>query len=238
VLLARRSDPRPRPVPGRAPAWQRRLRRQRRGLAAVLAAASAVALGTALHPAAAPTTSVVVARHDLTPGTAITDADVATEPRPVTGLPADVLTSPAGAVNRTVAFPVRSGEPVSARHVVGAGLLAASGPGTVAATVTLADPAAVSLVQAGDLVDVIAATAASTGDGGATTAAASSVVASRVRVLVSPGAGATSSGGLLGSTPSTTASRTTLVLATSSDQALALACAAVGARLSVVVLGS
>ena len=183
-----------RPVPGRAPAWQRRYRRHRRVLAALLAAVVTWGVVSGLHPPAPVTLAAAVARHDLVPGSVLRADDVALEARPAIALPADVLADPAAVVGRTVAFPVRSGEPLSARHVVAAALLGALGPGLVATPVTLADPAAAALVSAGDVVDILSATS---GSGGSATSQ-STVVASRVHVLVAPAASRTGSGGLLG----------------------------------------
>ncbi|MFN8167614.1 MAG: RcpC/CpaB family pilus assembly protein [Candidatus Nanopelagicales bacterium] len=229
-----RVDPRTSPtVPGRAPAWQRRYRRHRRVLAALLAGVVVWGVLAAVRPAPAATASGVVARHDLVPGSTLTADDLVVEQRPAAALPADAVVDPAALTGRTVAFPVRAGEAVSARHVVAAALLFALGPGLVASPVTLADAASASLVSAGDVVDVLAATTGSTGG-----AADSSVVASRVRVLVAPSPGSGSGGGGLLSAPAADPrGGSVLVLATTTAQALALARAAVGSRLSLVLHG-
>lgn len=229
--LARRPSAAPsRAVPGRAPAWQRRYRRHRRALAAVLAAVVVWGVVSAVRPSPAPTSAVVVARHDLVPGAALRAEDLAVEQRPAAAQPADAVADAAAVSGRTVAFPVRAGEVVSARHVVAGALLSALGPGLVAAPVVLADPASASLVAAGDVVDVLAATS-----GGADGVARSSVVASRVRVLVAPTPASGSSGGLLSAPSGDARGGSVLVLATTTEQALALARAAVGARLSLAL---
>ena len=217
-------------MPGRPPAWQRRLRRHRRVLAAVLATVVVGSLASALHPASEPTAAVVVAARDLVPGSMLTADDLVVAERPSAAAPADPVPDPAGAVGRTVASPVRAGEVLRARDVVSPGLVAGLGPGMRATPVRLADDGAASLVRAGDSVDVLAAYA---GDG--TAGAAASVVASGVRVLVAPAPATGGSTSLLGGAPASTVSGAVLVLATTPAQALDLARAGAGARLSVAL---
>ena len=221
------------PVPGRAPAWQRRFLRHRRLAAALLAGVVVWSTTTALRPPAPESTTVVTARHDLAPGSTLTDADLVVATRPVSLLAADAVTDPRSVASRVVAFPVRAGETLRERDVVGRTLLDALGADVVAAPVRLSDDAALASVRPGDLVDVVAARGA---DGSRPASAV--VVAARVRVLT-VGAGSASSGsGLLGSTSSTAAPPPVLVLATTSAQALDIAAAAVGARLSVILRAS
>jgi Flp pilus assembly protein CpaB len=227
------SAPEPRRVPGRAPAWQRRFRRHRRLLAAALAGVVVWGVTSELRPAGPPTAPALVAARDLVPGSVLAEGDLQVLERSTAALPADAATTIGSVVGRTVAFPVRAGEALTARHVVGRDLLEALGPGMVATPVTLADAAAGALVSRGDLVDVLAAAS-----GAASGAPTSSVVASRVRVLVAPAREPASSGGLLGAPAGTASSGTaSLVLATTTEQALALARAAVGSRLSLTVRG-
>lgn len=190
---------------------------------------------TTVHPPAPPTVPVLVAQRDLVPGTVVSDDDVRAVPRPVDAVPVDVVSDPAAVVGRTVSFPVRSGEPMAARHIVGVELLATLGPGMVATPVTLADPGAAALVSRGDVVDVLAAA-----PGSATGTPTAAVVASRVRVLIAPTVPAAAAGGLLGSGGSAAgaAASSALVLATTTEQALAIARAAVGSRLSLTLRGA
>jgi Flp pilus assembly protein CpaB len=203
-------------------------------LAAALAGVVVWGVVSAVRPSPAPTVPTLVATTDLVPGAVVREDDVALEPRPVAARPIDAA-APDAVVGRTVAFPVLAGEPLSARHVVGAELLAALGPGLVATPVALADPVAGALVARGDVVDVLAAVS-----GAATGTPSSSVVASRVRVLVAPVAGVGSETGALGALGSGTELRgsSALVLATTTEQALALARAAVGSRLSLTIRAS
>jgi Flp pilus assembly protein CpaB len=226
-------------VPGRAPLWRRRLLRHRRALAAVLAALLAWSLTTALRPPTAQMVPVLVAARDLMPGTVLSDADVAAAALPPQAVPADAIqsTDATGAstlAGRTVVVPVRAGEPVLARQLLTSSLLAGYGPDVVATPVRLSDDASVSVLRPGDLVDVVAAVAAGAGAEGGSTA---TVVASRVRVLLAGTHGSSDSGGGALSALGSGADRSSsvVVLATTQQQGLALARAAVGARLSVLL---
>ena len=121
--------------------------------------------------------------------------------------------------------------PSSARHLLTAGLLSGYGDDVVATPLRLADASALAVLRPGDVVDVIAAAAGSSASG---TAGEASVVAARVRVLLTSASGAGEPGtGFLAMPASTDVS--SVVLATTSPQALAIARAAVGSRLSVVL---
>jgi pilus assembly protein CpaB len=198
----------------------------------VLAGVMVWSLGTALRPPAPATSPVAVAARDLVPGTSLTAGDVVTVDRLREALPEDAAAGPDSLLGHVVAFPVRAGEPLVARHLLGSALLASLGPGLVATPVRLADESATSVLQPGDLVDVIAASASEVGS-----RASAGVVASRVRVLVA-GPPSTVDGGLLGGTTAPTRDAGLLVLATTSQQAVEIARAGVGARLSVSIRAS
>lgn len=220
-------------VPGRPPAWRRRLHRHRGPLAALLAALLVWSLTAALRPAPPSTVPVLVATRDLPPGTRLSESDLAVAQRPEESRPAD---SPAGAealVGRTVVVPVLAGEPVLARHLLTGALLAGYGDDVVATPVRLSDDAAAAVVRPGDVVDVVAATPGDVASGGRAV-----TVASRVRVLLAGGEAVDSGGGGLLSAPSTSGgSGAVLVLATTTAQALEVARAAVSSRLTVVLRG-
>jgi Flp pilus assembly protein CpaB len=228
------SRPDPARIPGRAPAWQRRYRRHRRALAAVLAGVVVWGVTSELRPPDPATGPALVAVRDLAPGALLGAADLQVVQRDLAALPVDAARGPDEVVGRTVSFPVRAGEPLTARHVVGGGLLEALGPGLVATPVALADAASGSLVSRGDLVDVLAAAS-----GAATGSPTASVVASRVRVLVAPAREQGATGGLLGAPAAAGGDAGAgLVLATTTEQALAIARAAVTSRLSLTIRGA
>lgn len=186
-------------------------------------------LTSTLRPAPPELMTVVVAARDLAPGTTITSGDLATATVPAQLLARDAGTDPATVLGRRVVVPLLAGDPVLVRHLLTASLLAGYGPGTVAAPLRLADESALAVLRPGDLVDVIAASSVgSVGSSGDRAA----VVAARVRVLLT-GSTASSGGGMLSA--QTTGAPPSVVLATTSAQALEIARAAVGSRLSVVL---
>lgn len=141
----------------RAVSWHRRL------VAAGLAAA-AVALGlTALEPDPPPSSTVQTAARDLPAGTRLDAGDLRPVDFPDDAVPAGSAASATGLVGRVLAAPVRRGEPLTDRRVLGRALLAAYGERLVAAPVRVADPGVLEFVRVGSRVDVLAAE--NTGDG-------------------------------------------------------------------------
>lgn len=146
---------------------------RRRPLAALL---SAVAVAAGIHAATAPppaTVEVAVAARDLAAGTVLAPGDL----RRVGFAPGSV---PAGAsydaVGRTLAAPLRAGEPVTDVRVVGPALTEGY-PGLSAVPVRLPDAGMAGLLRVGDVVDLVSADPQG---GGA------SVVATGVPVLAVP----------------------------------------------------
>ncbi len=173
--------------------------------------------------------TVVVAARDLAPGTTITSGDLVTTSVPAPLRAGDASADPATMVGRRVVVPLLAGDPVLARHLLTASLLEGYGPGTVATPLRLADESALAVLRPGDLVDVIAASALGSAGSSGDRAA---VVAARVRVLLT-GTTASGGGGMLSA--QTSGAPPSVVLATTSAQALEIARAAVGSRLSVVL---
>jgi Flp pilus assembly protein CpaB len=126
---------------------------RRRPLAALCVAVAAVAGVHAARPPAGPTVAVTVAARDLASGTVLAPRDLV-----VRRYPADVapLGSDPRAVGRTLAAPVRRGEPVTDVRIVSRSLVSAY-PDRVALPVRIADADAVSLVRVGDHIDLVAA---------------------------------------------------------------------------------
>ena len=196
----------------------------------VAAALAGVAtFGIASAAAAPPPTTrpALVATRDLAPGTRLRAGDVAAEPREADTLPADAVSPDDVLTGRVLATAVRAGEPVRTRDVVASRFVHGLGDDLVATPVRLTDGSASALLAPGDVVDVLAATGADTGAPGD-----ARVVAADVRVLLA-GVSSTSDS-VLGGT-GTTSDGALLVVATTRQQALDLARAAAGSRLSVTL---
>ncbi len=166
---------------------------RRRPLAVLLVV---VAVLAGVRAASAPpltTASVLVAARDLPGGTPLTARDLVARPLPPESVPQGTTADLAVLVGRTLAAPVRRGEPVTDVRVVGDGLLAGY-PARVAVPLRIADPGAVRLLRVGDRVDVVATDPA---DGRAEVASADAPVVALPR-SPRPGADAsTLSGGAL-----------------------------------------
>lgn len=190
---------------------RRSVLRRRRLLAALLVA---VAVAAGLQAAAGPppaTTRVLVAARHLPAGTTLGGDDLARRDVPSGLLPAGLVADPTG---RTLATPVRAGEPVTDVRLLGESLLAAY-PDLVAVPVRLPDPVAVSLLRPGSLIDLFATDPQGGG---------SRLLVAGARVLAIPGSrGESAAGPLTG---------TVVLLGVTPDQRLDLTDALVGDFLS------
>ncbi len=189
----------------------------------------------ALEPPPPPSAEVVVAAHDLLPGTALAGSDVRVARLPPALVPSNVFSTPRDVTGRVVTGAVRAGEPLTDVRVVSPGLVNGLEQGHVAMPIRLMDAATAALLRPGDIVDVVAVVGVDAlGVTGAEesfdppTAAlpSAAVVAAGVRVLSvpQPGEGSVALDGAL------------VVLSTSHQEALDLAAAAVSGPLSVVLL--
>jgi Flp pilus assembly protein CpaB len=151
------SSTEPPPLADRRTRLHRAVRRtvlaRRRPLAALCASVAVLAGVQAARPSGPRTVAVTVAAHDLDSGTVLTARDVAVARLPVGEVPRGVEER---AVGRTLAAPMRQGEPVTDVRLVAPALLAGY-PGRVAVPVRVADADAVSLLRVGDRVDLVAA---------------------------------------------------------------------------------
>lgn len=166
----------------RAVSWHRRL------LAAALTAA-AVAFGlSAVVPEPPPTEVVLAAASDLAGGATLHAGDLRELRLPPDAVPAGTLRPGEQIEGRTIAGPVRSGEPLTDVRLVGPALLSGYGAGVVAAPVRIADAAVARLLRAGDVVDVLAAETSLVGQttGQPTSAGPARVIAAGARVLSVP----------------------------------------------------
>jgi len=164
-------------------AIRRTIMLRRRLLAAVLASAAVLAGIRATAAPAPPSDWVVVAAHDLEAGVVLgaddlTRAAFADGTAPAGAAPVEV------ALGRTLAAPLRQGEPVTDVRLVGAGLLKGY-EGLVAVPIRIPDPGVVGLVKVGDRVNLLATDPR----GGGT-----DVVAADVPVLALPAAAEADSG--------------------------------------------
>lgn len=132
---------------------RRGLLRRRRVVAAVFAGLAVLSAIRAAAPPPTPTEEVLVASRDLATGTVLTGSDLLRTRLPAGAVPTGVV---ADAVGRTLAAPVRRGEPVTDVRLVGPGLTAGAA-GLVAMPVRLPDAGMVDLLQVGDRIDLLGA---------------------------------------------------------------------------------
>ncbi|MGH3773491.1 MAG: SAF domain-containing protein [Pseudonocardiaceae bacterium] len=119
------------------------------GLAAVLA----------LAPGRGPATgdTVVVAARDLTPGTVLGASELTLRALPAPLVPDGTARSPTSVLGRTLAAPVRRGEPLTDVRLTGSDLTrtVTTNPDAVSVPLRLADPGVATLLHPGATVDVV-----------------------------------------------------------------------------------
>lgn len=101
--------------------------------------------------------AVVVAAHDLQPGVVLTSQDLEISEREAGAVPEGTQTSVASVAGRTLAGPMRAGEPLTDVRILGP-RLAESAAGMEDARIVplrLADPGVAGLLREGDRVDVL-----------------------------------------------------------------------------------
>lgn len=141
---------------GRRVDVQRLIQRHRRGLAAVLAAGSVVALWAALKPPATPVRPVVVAAGHLVPGQRLGPEDLTIVEVAAGLLPADAADDPGDLSGQVVASAIGRGEPVTRSRLLAPANLAAP-PGRAIIPVRFEDAAATGLLSEGQRIQVVAA---------------------------------------------------------------------------------
>jgi Flp pilus assembly protein CpaB len=194
---------------------RRVLLRFRRPIGAVLAALVVYAVIETVAPETPQQAPVVVAAHDLSAGVTVSPSDVRVVELPPGVAPDSSARSIEDVVGRLVAGPMRGGEVLTDRRLVGPSLLAGYPAGLVAAPVRINDSDAAGLLQVGDRVDVYAARRDSS---------PADLVAAAARVVTLPRSSDDSSTGAL------------VVLAVSAAEAAVLAQASATAPLSVALL--
>ena len=199
-------------------AARRAVLRRRRLLSALFAAAAVLAGVRAVSPAPPATEGVLTAAHDLSSGMVLEADDLVTRQLPDGSAP-DGLASGNDVIGRTVAAPLRRGEPVTDVRLVGPSLLDGY-PGMVAVPVRIPDAGAAALLEVGDRVDLLATDPTGT--------APAVVVAPAAQVIAMPAADEGTSG--IGSV-----SGRLIVVATSQGIAGELAAQAVRGFLSLAL---
>ncbi|MDQ3764064.1 MAG: SAF domain-containing protein [Actinomycetota bacterium] len=128
----------------------------RRVAAAVLVGLAAV---LALIPDQRSSTedAVVVAARDLTPGTVLEASGITLRGLPAQAIPDGAARTPAAVLGRTLAAPVRRGEPLTDVRLTGPDLARAvsTNPDAVSVPLRLADPGVAALLHPGAAVDVV-----------------------------------------------------------------------------------
>jgi Flp pilus assembly protein CpaB len=154
-------------------AVRRAVLRRRRSLAALCAAGAVAAAVHATAPPPPATTSVLAAARDLPAGVALQPDDIVSVELADDAVPEGVVTD---AVGRTLAAPLREGEPVTDVRLVGTELAAAH-PELATLPVRFPDAGLAALLEVGDRIDLVATDPQS---GGA------HVVATDVLVMATP----------------------------------------------------
>ncbi|MFA4082965.1 SAF domain-containing protein [Mycobacteroides salmoniphilum] len=162
----------------------------RTALARRLAAAILVLFAAVLAFRPDPTsdrTDVVVAVHDLLPGTILTGDDVRLEKRSTTILPEGASTNTGTVVGATLAGPVRRGEMLTDLRVLSPRLAeSAAGRDARIVPVPLDDAATLDMIRTGDIVDILTVADHGPGAPDATPPEPAVLATGAVVVLVSP----------------------------------------------------
>jgi Flp pilus assembly protein CpaB len=137
--------------------WPRALALRRLVAGALVLLAAALALLP--HPAASPTVPMLVAAHDLAPGSILTAADVRVARVPGALRPAAALGAADEVSGRVLAGTATTGEAITGARLVGPEntRLTTADRDAVAVPVRLADPAVADLLVPGTRVDVVTA---------------------------------------------------------------------------------
>lgn len=189
--------------------------RHRRVLGALLAALAVLVLVETLSPATPSLQAVVMTARDVRSGTTLAGSDLTVQQVPRGLVPSGAASALGEVLGRVVAGPMRAGETVTDRRLLGRSLLSGYPPGLVATPVRIRDAPVVDLLQVGDEISVYAA---------GRDASYADLVVERVPVVTLPQVDdQAQQGGLV-------------VLAVTAQQAAALAEASATAPLSVALL--
>lgn len=138
------------------PDWTRTVAARRAAAAGLVVLAAVTALRSDPH---GEYTEIAVATHDLSPGVALTAADVRLERRSTATLPDGAQREVAPVIGATLTAPARRGEVLTDVRLLGSRLAeSAAGPDARIVPVKLTDSALLDLIRAGDVVDVLTVT--------------------------------------------------------------------------------
>lgn len=138
------------------PDWTRTVAARRAAAAGLVVLAAVTALRSDPH---GEYTEIAVATHDLSPGVALTAADVRLERRSTVTLPDGAQREVAPVIGATLTAPARRGEVLTDVRLLGSRLAeSAAGPDARIVPVKLTDSALLDLIRAGDVVDVLTVT--------------------------------------------------------------------------------
>jgi Flp pilus assembly protein CpaB len=204
------------------------LRRNRRPLAALLAGGAMLVAIQAVRPPGPPTSAVVVARHQIPAGTQLAAGDLVVAQVGSQLVPEGAVRDPEALIGSVTAVTVAAHEPLTQARLLGRELGAdPDRPDNRPMPVRIADPDAASLLGPGNRVDLIAATANSLdAEGTGSSGASARTVASDVLVL----SRVKSAGG-----DSSSASGSLVLVSVTPQEAIELAAAQAGGRITFTV---
>lgn len=138
------------------PDWTRTVAARRAAAAGLVVLAAVTALRSDPH---GEYTEIAVATHDLSPGVALTAADVRLERRSTATLPDGAQREVAPVIGATLTAPARRGEVLTDVRLLGSRLAeSAAGPDARIVPIKLTDSALLDLIRAGNVVDVLTVT--------------------------------------------------------------------------------
>ena len=138
--------------PGRRRQWRRRVLRRSAAVACAIVAAVALTASRSADPAGLE--RLVVAARPIAVGEIATRGSVREAWWPADLVPADSATSLSQVLGRPFSAPMGVGEPVTRARVTGNALLSGQPADAVAVHVTVPDPGVLSMVSAGDRIDL------------------------------------------------------------------------------------
>ena len=179
----------------------------RRGIAAVCAGFAVLMVIGALTGGKSAGSVVVVAAHELAPGTQIAAGDLSQSQMPATSMWRGLFTTRAHLIGRTTSHAIAPGQPFGLSDIVGTGLLQGLKAGTVAVELSPSQMSNTSMLRAGHRIDLYAT--------GADTKASAVLVAHDVVVLAQ--GNQDSSGSSLGGLGTTSQTQSVMVGLTRSE---------------------